>query len=259
MKAARFTALAAACLALSRPAYADDAATIKAKIATAAAFVRSYVVLMQFTGTTGAGGTITIVRPGLLKSEMNVGHMTVETYLIGNTVYFNSPVAGWQKTTFDLQHLPQQALDIAAMIKKSQTTLLPDRQENGMTVGVINIETAVPATAAPIYQQGAANLICSYNKTSFLMQTCTNGLLTMQYTKYNDAANAVVLPDAAKHAEPVVIKTPAPTLAAPTSPVETVAPQTTNPRPAPTTSSMPLNPTLASPPASVIPTTPPSN
>ncbi len=238
MNVARLTAIAAACFALSSPAYADDASSISTKIAAAAKAINSFVIVMQFNGTTGVGGTITVVRPMAFKSEMNMGRMTMETYFVGNTVYINSPAVGWQKTTVDLQHRPQQALDIANMMKQAHSTALADRQENGVTVGVIKIDTPTPATATPMIQQAASNLVCTYDKKSYLMRTCTNGMMTMKYTKYNDPANVVVLPDEAKNAVPLVITTPA----AAAMPAATGTPGTMSPVPVPVGSAMPASP-----------------
>jgi hypothetical protein len=241
--------------ALAVPARADDPSTLTEKLGTAAAGVKSFVVEMRVTGTTGVNGTLTFVRPLNIKSDFSMGQMQIETYMVDGMVYMRAPAGGWQKMRIDAAASPALSANIADSLKASKVTVLPDRQEDGATVGVIAVDAKLPVVAGTLGQSGPQQIVCSYDKTSYLIRVCTSSLMTMTYTKYNDPANTVVLPPGAKDAVPMVLPSPASSAAGmpagstslptPAAPPPTMAPAAPGPStPAPSTAPIPT----ASPP-----------
>jgi hypothetical protein len=185
--------------AWAAPARADDVATVCRKLQAAAAGVTSFVVQIQAAGTAGVSGNLTFVRPMRMKSELGIGLLSVESYLIDGTAYVHD-ANGWQKTKIDARQAPQQSANIADSMKPADVTLLPDRQEGGSDAGVFALETTAPAAAGPASERAPVRTVCSYDKSTYLLKSCANGVITMTYTRYNDAANSVVLPPEAKTA-----------------------------------------------------------
>jgi hypothetical protein len=190
--------------AWAAPAQADDVAAVCRKLATAAAGVTSFVVQLEAAGTTGVSGTLTFVRPMKVKSELGVGGLSIESYLVNGTQYVHG-ADGWQKMKMDAQ-LPQQSANLAEGLKPSNVTLLPDRQENGTEVGAFAVDTPLPQS--PNFEPPRADLAasppqhveCTYDKSTYRLSVCSNDVMTMTYTHYNDPANTVVLPPEAKAA-----------------------------------------------------------
>lgn len=192
-------------LAVCSPVRADDVAKLRAALGSAAAGVTSFVVEMQVTGTTGVSGTMTFVRPLRVKSEFKLGENSAETYVVDGIMYIHSPAGGWQKMPLDTLHAPQQSLNIADTLRTARVTALADRQENGMTVGVIQVDAGLPIApgAGAALPPTAAHIVCSYDKSSYRMSVCANSFMTMTYLKYNDPSNIVELPADAANATPV--------------------------------------------------------
>ncbi len=216
MRAIIGLAAAAAFGISSAPARADDAAALAALFSAAADQVTSFVVEMRVNGTTGVGGSTTFVRPMRMKSEFAVGEIVVQTFLVDGVLYVHSPVAGWQKAPLDGTRLAQQSPNVADKLKQAKITPLSDRVENGITVGVVRMELPIPmlgsglpgakapGTVAP-NADPAGQLLCTYDKATYRMRECSSAALTLTYTRYNDPANAVVLPPEAKAAAPMVL------------------------------------------------------
>jgi hypothetical protein len=208
--AAAVTAFAVTALgAAAAPTGADDVAAITANLAAAAASINSFVLEMQVTGTTGVGGSMTFVRPMRMKSEFVIGAMAVQTYFVDDVFYMHLPSNGWQKTTLEASHLPPVSMNLADSLSRAKVTVLSDRQENGATVGVIRVDTQIPnSVGTPMMPSGPQHIVCSYDKQSFRLRICTNDIMTMTYTRYNDPRNSVVLPPDAKNAKLVVLPSP---------------------------------------------------
>ncbi len=216
----RFVAVIATAVSAAVPAgAADDLGAVTASVASAAEAVQSFVVKTEVVGTTGVRGTITFVRPKRMKFAYSIGQMSIETYLVDGVVYIHAPQAGWRKMTLDSLQEQQQSVNIGDTIKSAKVTLLPDRQENGATMGAMQVETTLPTAAGPIAQSaGAQPLVCTYDKATYRISVCANNVVTMTYSNYNDPANIVVLPPEAKSATVMELPAPAPSALAPVSP-----------------------------------------
>ncbi len=209
MKVALLTAaFAAPVVAVALPVAAQDAAGVSAKIASATAAVRSFSMAMHVSGTTGVDAVSTFVAPMRVKSETRIGGLTVEVYLIDKVLYMHLPTGNWQKASIDQAQANRSAMSMGAALKTAQSRLLPDRVENGRTVGVIETDAQIPTTMGPAMRQALQKLVCSYDKATYLLARCTNSLLSMTYSRYNDSANVVELPAAAQNATTIVLPVP---------------------------------------------------
>jgi hypothetical protein len=212
--------------ALTLPARADDLATVQAKMSAAAAGVTSFVVTLRVIGDSAASGSVTFVRPMNVKSEFASGQMSMEAYLVDGMVYVHLPEGGWQKSKAETAGPAEQYLNLAAGGSAS-AVLLPDREEDGATVGVFQMQAVLPGPLGPFGQPASQPIACSYDKTTYLIRSCRSASITLTYMKYNDPANTVVLPAAAKSAPLVVRRTPpAPALPALPPPVPAPAAST---------------------------------
>jgi hypothetical protein len=200
-------------LALPAAAAADDRVAVTAKIAAAATGISSFVVDSTVNGTTGVTSQTTFVRPKMVKSVTTLGTMTVESYIVDDTVYVHWAIMGWQKMSLGQAQSSPAALNIAENIKSSKVKYLPDRQEDGTTVGAYTIEVPQPLAASTLPAPGTASpapaaaltLTCTYDKSTYLARTCANDMMTLKYSKYNDPGNVVDLPPEAKNATPLIL------------------------------------------------------
>jgi hypothetical protein len=189
----------------------DDAATVAARLAAAAAGVRSFVVQLG-TASRPNVTTLTFVRPMQVKFTSTVDAGAGDGYLIDGMMYFTASAGGWSRTPLVAAHVPAESLDVGDLLRAAQIVLLPDRGDPDGAVGMVRI---VPkSTDAP----GSAPVptVCSYDKTTYLLASCVSGGVTTTYTKYNDPSNAVVLPREAKRAP--LVTTPAEPAALPPAP-----------------------------------------
>lgn len=219
----RIVGILALSVAVSGPAAADESPALTAKICAAAAKITSFVGVSSVPGTTGVTSETTFVRPQKMKSVTTIGTLTVEAYLVDDTMYLHTPQVGWQKMALSQVSNSPLAIDIADRMKSSKVNYLPDRQEGGTTVGVYEVATPLPSTDSTLPAPGATaapaapqqTLTCTYDKTTYLTRTCGNAMMTITYTKYNDPANVVDLPPEAKNATSLLPPQPAGAAASP--------------------------------------------
>ena len=215
--ASRFLAGFALATALAGTASADDLPAVTAQIRSASAALSSFVIEMSIAGTTGVSSRITYVRPQRMKDVVTLGTMSVESYFIDGTVYIHTPMNGWQKISADSAHTAAQSMNIADALKSAKVRYLPDRRENGVTVGVFQVDSKLPSMTSTLPGIHPANAptaapqttTCTFDKATHLLRTCSSSLVTMTYSNFNDPANVVELPPEAKNAVPLVISTPA--------------------------------------------------
>jgi hypothetical protein len=210
-------------------------------------------VQLDNMGTTGVKGSLTFVRPMKIKSVLSIGGQSIESYLIDGVAYVRGGT-GWQKTKIDPGQSPQLSVNLADSLKPANVTLMPDRQENGMSVGVFAVDTPQPAAGGPTTPAPAAPMhtVCTYDKGSYRLKTCTNSYMKMTYTRYDDPENIVSLPpEAANPGLPHPSKAPpapAAPLPAKAAPGAAASPEAAAPSPAPPAApSAPPAPPVASP------------
>ncbi|MFN2461035.1 MAG: hypothetical protein ABR591_10155 [Candidatus Velthaea sp.] len=206
---------AALATALATPAAAGDAASVVAKIGEAQAAVSSYRIELTSSFATS---TTTFVKPQRLKMEVRLATgLTQQSYVVDDVFYTNM-TGEWQKATFDRSQITAMVAQTATLKSDLAATLLPDRTEDGATVGVLQYTVTLPAGFPMAGGSGPQSLTCTYDKATYLQRTCTSmqGTVTFttRFTNYKDPANVVELPPEAKNAKPLafpfVVPTPAP-------------------------------------------------
>lgn len=186
----------AAALALGGPVAAgaaDDAVAVQAAMKTAQHNVQSFRLDLSSpaAGMTGTG--IVTNAPKRMHLQVASGPMVIEMYLADGYLYQRIGSSAWQKRS-----VPdgKALLDISAMFnEKVHAELAPDLVDAGATYGAIVLEVDT-ATIPGAPSVGPMKLTCAYDKTTYLVHTCTNQFFSEKLYDYNDPSNAVTLPPA---------------------------------------------------------------
>jgi hypothetical protein len=161
---------------------------------------------------------MTVAAPGRAKAIALVGPFHIEMYQVDGMLYVHTqPGDSWRKMSYDPTHPPVQVLDSIRAAKNEQISVLPDSQEDGLTVGVVQIEMQLPVPAGMAGVGPPASLTCSYDKATYRMRSCANQTMSMRFAKYDDPANTVELPFGAATAVLVVPATPVPDVITPSA------------------------------------------
>ena len=122
-------------------------------------------------------------------------------YIVGTTVYQRVNGGAWTKFVID----PAAAAAFAKSFTRHRSIeLLPDRQEDGVTVGAIKVDATVtvpgsyPESSPPITVSRLA--VCTYDKVTFLFRACKTNTSTRQYSRYDDPSLTIEVPAEAKDA-----------------------------------------------------------
>ncbi|GEM_PF-1081774 len=182
------------------PAAAATAPSPEAlKLVSAMSKVQSFRV--QISSPNGMAGTITLVMlpARRTKAVVAIGSMMNEMVAADGRMYTRMNGGDW-----NVADLPAGGglMGDAALKAASDPTklhLLPDRVENGTTVGAYDVVMPLPpgAPAGMVLPP----LSCTYDKTTYLPRTCTFQTMTQTFEGWNDPANVVDAP---------VIASPAP-------------------------------------------------
>lgn len=185
---------------------ADDGAQVAENIRKAVAAVASFQATM--TGPPGMTAQVTFVRPDRVRNVISVGSSTAEAIAVGTTTYVRSNGGPWGRSSnAGTAAAARQLVD--SLVSSTSYTALPERRENGATVGAFS--AALPASFLPVPLKVATasssdktapplTVTCTYDKATYLVHTCTMqlpnfpGPLTMTYSKWNDPANVVDVP-----------------------------------------------------------------
>jgi len=173
------------------PAAAATAPSPEAvKIAAAMSKVNSF--RMQLSSTQGMGGTIVVVLlQKRTKATIAMGPMVNEVVMADGRMYARMNGGDWH-----VSDTPAAAgfgdAAIKKMVDPASIHVLPDRVENGTTVGVYETTPPVPpgapaTTAIPV-------MTCTYDKTTYLPRTCTFQTMTQTFEGWNDPANTIDVP-----------------------------------------------------------------
>jgi hypothetical protein len=236
-------------------ARADDARTIQERLKAASASVHSVVIDMEMSPPGAAmpnmprsiNVLMTVAAPGRAKVVAVAGPLHIETYQVDGMLYMHVlPGDSWRKMSYDPTHPPTQVLDLIHAVKNEQFSLLPDSQEDGMTVGVVQISMQLPVPAGMASVGPPVTLTCNYDKETYHMRSCANATMSMTFAKYDDPSNTVDLPPGAATAVLIVTKTPAPAVTAPST-----AP-TLTPSPGPAIATPSVAPTITPSPAPTV-------
>ncbi|HWT05438.1 MAG TPA: hypothetical protein VN224_06755 [Xanthomonadales bacterium] len=146
---------------------------------------------LQLSSTSGMGGTITVVVPSKrTKAVIAMGPMITEMVSADGHTYARTNGADWRVTDSPGGSFADVALK--SLADPSKFRLLPDRVENGTTVGAYEM-TPNPLPGASAGTQ-LPPVTCTYDKTTYLPRTCTVQTMTQTFEGWNDPANVVDVP-----------------------------------------------------------------
>jgi hypothetical protein len=173
-------ALLALLAALPAAARADDAATVRARIAAAMQAAKSYVITT--TASTGFSVTTTFVAPDRFHSSLAYGGTTRDVVLIGPVAYVSDDGHPYQKV--------QTPPGIVAA--QSQLRDVPvDQVLADKTVGGKSWGRFVTTSAGPQKDQ---RLTCTFDKATYRINECSNEGMTLTFSRYDDPQNVVAVP-----------------------------------------------------------------
>jgi len=211
----------AAVLAHSGPARADDAGTALLKKINAAQSAKTSFVTTTTAAASGLTSVATFVRtapkaPGdrfagvAAKIETAMASMTIDTYIVDSTLYLSMNGGPWQKKSLSSDQFRAYTTSLIDGFKDNPpvATLQPDRVDGGVTYGDVRIVTTMPSMLASMPGPKTIAVECMYDKTTYLMHECDTDQFSIAYSKFNDPANAVVLPAAAANATVLTLPLP---------------------------------------------------
>jgi hypothetical protein len=160
------------------------------KLVDAMSKVRSFRA--QISSPAGVAVTVTFVRLPARRTKIVVvmGSMINESVGADGRMYTRINGGDWH--VVDLP--PSNGMTEAALqstADASRIRILPDRVENGTTVGVYEVTPAVAGAASASAKQPMS---CTYDKATYLPRTCTVQTVTQTFEGWNDAANVVDVP-----------------------------------------------------------------
>jgi hypothetical protein len=171
------------------PAPAATPSPEAVKIVAAMAKMNSFRV--QLSSTNGMGGTITVVVPTKrTKAVVAMGPMMTEMVSADGQMYARMNGADWRVVNSPGGSFADVALK--SLADPSRFRILPDRVENGTTVGAYELIPALPPGASANMQ--LPPVTCTYDKTTYLPRTCTAQSMTQTFEGWNDPANVVDVP-----------------------------------------------------------------
>jgi hypothetical protein len=174
------------------PAAAATAPSPEAvKIAEAMAKITSFRMLMN--SPNGVAGTVTVMIPQKrTKALMAFGTTTNEVVLADGRMYMRTNGGDWRENDTPAGGGFTNMASFKSIADAAKIRLLPDRVENGMTVGVY--ETTPPAPPGMPAGITVPTMTCTYDKTTHLPRTCTIVSMTQTFEGWNDPANVVEVP-----------------------------------------------------------------
>jgi len=176
--AAAAFAFAAACWS---PAQAAGDSTLRSKILTAFARVKSYRVTVL--GEVRSLGVW--VAPNKYQMTTEFDGRPVKTIIIGHD-YWTYADGKWQKSGTASNNLDVDIAGVVRTVKadpKAALTKLPDQTQDGKRVGTFGFN----------FKNGTDET-CNFDPVTYLVTRCKADELTLLYTGYNDAANTVANP-----------------------------------------------------------------
>ncbi len=175
--------LAGTALLAAAPAAADDLAAVNAKIGAAMHAAKSFVLT---TTSGGFDGTMTFVAPDRYHTSLAYNGTTYDVIVIGKDGYVSANGSAYRKVD-----TPPEFLQTQVQLRDVPVdALLPDTVQNGVTYGQFATTSAGP--------QHDQRLTCTYDKRTYRVSRCANDALAIGFTKFDDPANAVTVPAAAR-------------------------------------------------------------
>jgi hypothetical protein len=214
------------------PACADEADALKAAIKAANANVTSLVV--DVTTKPGAARVSmheVVVLPDHLSVTMNVGAMTLETRIIGDTAYVKMsglPGSGWRKGESHFGDVRKMIADLAD--PNQRIVVLPDVVIDGATYRRYSTTATIALNGTPT----TSTTTCIADAKTLRLAACDNETVHVAFSQYDDPANVVVAPEVDPNAPPLPalpvpllqrVPSPSPSGSPAPSPAATAAPQ----------------------------------
>jgi hypothetical protein len=164
----------------SLAARAEDAASVRGKIAAAMQAAKSYVITT--TASTGFTVTTTFVAPDRFHSSLAYGGTTRDVVLVGPVAYVSDGGRPYRKMDAPPAVIAAQSQLRAVPVDE----LLPDRTVAGKTWGRFATTAAGP--------EKDQRLTCTFDKTTYRINDCSNEGMTLTFSRYDDPQNVVSIP-----------------------------------------------------------------
>jgi len=176
------------------PAAAATAPSPEAvKIAAAMSKINSFRI--QLSSTQGMGGTIVVLIPQKrTKATIAMGPMMNEVVMADGRMYGRMNGGDWHVSDVPAGGGNFSDAALKKMVDPASIRILPDRVENGTTVGVYEMTPPVPPGANATAAASMPPMTCTYDKTTYLPRTCTFQTMTQAFEGWNDPANTIDVP-----------------------------------------------------------------
>jgi hypothetical protein len=186
-------------------ARADDGSDLWTKLSAAQASVTSMQMTVRSTvpGYTAGGPAvvITFVSPHMVSTVSNMGGSEISAYYMGDGFLYTHAATVWRKFPRAPEASDELKTRLKGILGSRQIVILPDRVEDGQTVGVYQSVTAPPdAASPPVSALASKSVTCSYDKKTYLARICTDATTVVTFSRYNDPTLAVELPPDSKAA-----------------------------------------------------------
>ena len=174
-------ALVALLAAAPVPSRADELTTVRAKIGAAMLAAKSFVVTTK--ASTGYTVIMTFVAPDRYHSALTYSGGNLDIVLVGPIAY----VSDDGRRTYRKSDAPAEVLASRDRLRDVPVDqLLPDKTVAGKTWGRFAATSSGP--------QKDQLLTCSFDKTTYRLNDCTNEGLSLTFSRYDDPTNAVTIP-----------------------------------------------------------------
>jgi hypothetical protein len=173
------------------PARANDAADLQAKVAAALMAAKSFVMTMTMVPNAmapkGLTSKVTFVAPDRYHTLDAIAGETHEEITIGRTIYVSTNGARYRKDSVPPDIVAE---NLKIYLYVNVASVLPDRTQDGKTFGAYT--SMIPVGGEP------KAFTCTYDRQTYLPATCSNELVTMVYSGYDDPKIVVEPPTETK-------------------------------------------------------------
>lgn len=119
------------------------------------------------------------------------------TVVVGDLAYVRIGDGSWTKVQFKPGTSKALGVSMLAGVEHGDATVLPDRSEDGITLGAFS---SVTRGTDPSNASGTATTTCTYDKTTSFLRTCSTKIgdasaaIEITYSHWNDPSNVVTAP-----------------------------------------------------------------
>jgi hypothetical protein len=192
-------------------ATADDPASLGDKIGAALSAVHSYQVDITWPVYDRSGSLVVVHGVGSRYHETTHLGDTTDFIMLGATLYQRTRT-GWHK--FILNPNDFATLSKPPALRRNAEPL-PDRLEDGVTVGAMQTAATVVLPDLDPVSNTRGPGVCTYDKGTFLLRACTFDEATLHYSHYDDPSLTIEVPAKAKSAPAIELPSMLPQPTAP--------------------------------------------